>query len=528
MTLWLHYKTGDSRFWTKRNLDIEPCLTISVAAGSIGATGGAYVTMDDDGGNVGPQPIKPPYRVPSMPEIARIKPNGFKVISTFAGCGGSSLGYRMAGFKVLWASEFVDAARTVYEANAAPGTVVDGRDIRKVDPLEILRALKLKPGELDVLDGSPPCSSFSTAGKREKGWGQSKKYSDVEQRTDDLFFEYVRFLKAIQPRTFVAENVSGLVKGTAKGMFLEILRAMKACGYRVEAALLDAQWLGVPQARQRIIFQGVREDLDLAPAFPTPFPFRYSVRDALPWLNSVVHDTSGERSIGTVTDRACPTITVGGLQPNACHFKVEDLRPGVVVQGPEVDQRNKGRPIDVARPSPAVMAGNAKKRTPRQFEVEIETDISRQAIGREYDKLNPGQSSDKYFSLVRADAAAPSPTVTAAGGMNSGIACVTHPTEKRKFAIAELKRICAFPDDFELSGSYAQQWERMGRAVPPLMMKAIAEAVRDRVLTPALDRARTSSRAPGSRARSTIDSRPTGAGRRRTARPNAARTSAPA
>lgn len=213
---------------------------------------------------------KPPYRVPLMSEIARIKPNGLKVISTFAGGGGSSLGYRMAGFKVLWASEFIDAARDVYQANAAPGTIVDGRDIREVDPVEIMRTVGIAPGELDILDGSPPCLSFSTAGKREAGWGEVKKYSDKAQRTDDLFFEFIRFVRAIRPKVFVAENVSGLVKGTAKGYFIEILREMKACGYRVNAQLLDAQWLGVPQQRQRIIFVGVRDDLGIEPVHPKP------------------------------------------------------------------------------------------------------------------------------------------------------------------------------------------------------------------------------------------------------------------
>ena len=421
--------------------------------------------LEDDGAAAMIDRSKPPYRVPSMTEIARIKPNGLKVISTFAGCGGSSLGYRMAGFKVLWASEFIDAARKVYEDNAAPGTIVDGRDIRLVDPLEVLRALGLKPGELDVLDGSPPCSSFSTAGKREEHWGKSKKYSDKEQRTDDLFFEYVRFIKAIKPRAFVAENVSGLVKGTAKGYFLEILAAMKACGYRVEARLLDAQWLGVPQARQRIIFQGVREDVDAVPTFPAPFAYRYSVRDAI-------------GDVGRI---------IGG---NYANFA---LRGSVI-------------PADM--PSPAITAG-VHGGGPHQFYVEPETDISKQAIGREYDKLNPGQASEKYFSLVRADAAEPCPTVTAAGGQNSGIACVVHPTEKRKFSIAELKRICGFPDDFALSGTYAQQWERLGRAVPPLMMKAIAATLAEQL---ARGRPRTPSRAGGSPGRSTTARRPKGAG----------------
>ena len=86
----------------------------------------------------------------------------------------------MAGFKILSASEFIDAARDSYKANAAPYTIVDGRDIREVQPDDILKATGLKPGELDLFDGSPPCASFSTAGKREAGWGKVKKYSDKE------------------------------------------------------------------------------------------------------------------------------------------------------------------------------------------------------------------------------------------------------------------------------------------------------------------------------------------------------------
>ncbi len=112
-----------------------------------------------------------------------------------------------------------------------------------------------------MLDGSPPCASFSTAGKREEGWGKVKLYSDARQRTDDLFFEYARILKGLQPKVFVAENVAGLVRGTAKGYFKLILAELKDCGYRVEARLLDARWLGVPQMRERVIFVGVRNDL---------------------------------------------------------------------------------------------------------------------------------------------------------------------------------------------------------------------------------------------------------------------------
>lgn len=336
-----------------------------------------------------------------MQEIRALPWNGFTCASTFSGCGGSSTGYRMAGFRVLFASEFIDAARECYKANAAPYTFVDGRDIRQVTHEDILKATGLQPGELDLFDGSPPCSAFSTAGKREAGWGKVKKYSDKAQRVDDLFFEFTRLLRGLRPKTFVAENVSGLVKGTAKGYFLEILRELKSCGYRVSCRVLDAQWLGVPQTRARTIFVGVREDLGMDPVHPKPLPYRYTLRDAF-------------------------------------EFPMKAVEP--------------------------------------------ETGIAGYCTGREWDKLAPGEQSTKYFNLVRSHFDKPSGTICASHG-SRGIASVTHPSEKRKFSISELKRICGFPDDFNLTGTYEQKYERLGRAVPPVMMMYVAAAVRDQILS---------------------------------------------
>ncbi|HLS55762.1 MAG TPA: DNA cytosine methyltransferase [Zeimonas sp.] len=376
---------------------------------------------------------KPSYRVPSMAEIAEIPWNGYRVVSTFSGAGGSCLGFRMAGYRVVWASEFVPAAQETYRANH-PDTILDTRDIRQVTAEDILSATGLAVGELDVFEGSPPCASFSTAGKREAGWGKVKAYSDTKQRVDDLFFEYARLLRDLQPRVFVAENVSGLVKGTAKGYFKEILRELRACGYVVEARLLDAQWLGVPQTRQRLIFQGVREDLGCRPAWPEPLPYRYSVRDALPWIRAVQHSRGWKPS-----DEPCPTIVQTGA---------------------------------LLSPTARFSGGTY---------VEAETDISRFAIGAEWEKLKPGEKSERYFNLVRVHPDRPSPTITQTGGEPSA-AGPTHPYERRKFTIGELKRICAFPDDFLLTGTYEQQWERLGRAVPPVMMYHVARVIRDEIL----------------------------------------------
>jgi len=359
-----------------------------------------------------------------MAEIAALPWNGMSVVSTFAGCGGSSTGYRMAGFRVLWANECNGNAQACYRANAAPYTAIDGRSITDVKGEEVLARIGMEPGRLDVFDGSPPCQTFSTAGKR-----------NMQDDRSDLFFEYIRLLRELQPRCFVAENVSGMVKGVAKGQFKRVLAELKASGYCVVVKLLDAQWLGVPQSRQRLIFQGVREDLAVDPAWPKPLPYRYSVRDALPWISSASNDSKGMEGVNIVDCRR--------------------------------------------EPLPVVRAGGGGHQT--GWRVEAETDISRYAIGDEWDKLAPGEHSDRFFSLQKPHLDKPCPSVTQLAGSPS-VAGVCHPTERRKFSIAELRRICGFPDDFGLVGSYVEQWARLGNAVPPVMMATVARCVAGNLL----------------------------------------------
>src|SRR5882672_5200454 len=130
-------------------------------------------------------------KIPSMKQInAKTKP--YTGVSFFAGCGGSSTGHKAAGINILYANEFIEPARESYKLNA-PTTIVDGRDIRLVNPKDVLKQIGLKKGELDLMDFSPPCKSFSTAGKGSKGWNKEAHYSDgVHQRTDDLFDEGIR------------------------------------------------------------------------------------------------------------------------------------------------------------------------------------------------------------------------------------------------------------------------------------------------------------------------------------------------
>lgn len=351
------------------------------------------------------------YQVMPMSKVRELAgSNGYKMISTFSGCGGACLGYEMAGFDVLWANEFISEARETYSANH-PGVILDGNDIRNVTADEILKAINLEKGELDFLEGSPPCSPFSTAGKLDKLWGKVKQYSDSEQRADDLFFEFTRLVDEIQPKVFAAENVSGLVKGKAVGYFRQILRTLRASGYQVEARLLDASYLGVPQARQRIIFVGVRNDLGISPKFPQPENKRFTVQDV---LDSV----------------------------------------------PQIELTN-GEYLDP--------------------ETNYPIGLEKYAVGKEWEKTKLGQSSEKYFQLVRPALDKPVGTITATAGV-VGAASVTHPLQKRKFTLEELRALSSFPADFILTGTYQQRAERIGRSVPPYMSKAIGEVIANEIL----------------------------------------------
>ena len=171
------------------------------------------------------------------------------VISLFAGCGGSSLGYSMAGYRELLAVEWDDHAVATFKLNFPEVPVYHG-NIAKLSVEECLRLAGIGPGELDVLDGSPPCQGFSTAGKRRMDDGRNT-----------LFREYVRLLRGLRPKILIMENVSGMVKGKMKLIFAEILKELKESGYHVSARLMNAMYYGVPQSRQRMIFVGVREDI---------------------------------------------------------------------------------------------------------------------------------------------------------------------------------------------------------------------------------------------------------------------------
>jgi DNA (cytosine-5)-methyltransferase 1 len=399
-----------------------------------------------------------------MADVARSRGTaGLTVVSTFSGCGGSCLGFEMAGYRVLWANEFLPIAQESYAANH-PETLLDRRDIRRVEASQILDAIGLKPGELDVFNGSPPCQAFSTVGQRNKGWGKLRDYGNgVQQKNENLFFEYVRLLKGLRPRAFVAENVSGLTRGFALGFFKEIMRALEGAGYAVRCKVLDAQWLGVPQTRQRAIFCGVRKDIGFEPEFPKPLPYQYTLRDVLPGLLKVSQISSGQFAPKEqVLEKPCPCILSAVTE--ASKFKVIDR----VVH----DTGNPGYSMGEVtnRPCPAIVAQGIRELHIYERDTALSPKLERQWADR---ALRQSRQFGDSQRLICPAPGQPAPAILTNAGM------FAHPKEPRRFTIDECKMICSFPADYFLAGSYAKQWARLGNAVPPMMMRAIAGTLRD-------------------------------------------------
>lgn len=174
------------------------------------------------------------------------------VFSCFSCGGGSTMGYKRAGFKVIGNVEIDPKINAMYVKNHHPkyNFEMDLREFNKRDDL---------PDELfhlDILDGSPPCTTFSHAGKREKSWGVKKKFREgqKEQRLDDLFFVFLETVKKLQPKIVIAENVAGLIHGNAKGYVNKIINGFKELGYDVQLFKLNAALMDTPLYRERVFF----------------------------------------------------------------------------------------------------------------------------------------------------------------------------------------------------------------------------------------------------------------------------------
>lgn len=195
-----------------------------------------------------------------LSDLLDVPKNRRKVFSCFHCGGGSTMGYKLAGYDVLGGVEIDPEMMKIYRTNHNPthSYLMGVQEFNKIPNDKLPKELF----NLDILDGSPPCSSFSMAGSREKKWGEAHKFREGQsvQVLDDLFFHFIDTARKLQPKIVIAENVKGLIIGKAKGYVKQIVQMFNHAGYDVQLFLLNAAFMGVPQKRERTFFVARKKD----------------------------------------------------------------------------------------------------------------------------------------------------------------------------------------------------------------------------------------------------------------------------
>lgn len=361
--------------------------------------------------------------------------SGWTAIDLFCGAGGLSEGFRQAGAHVL-AGQDIDATFGDTFANThSEATFVHG-PIQSVSADHLLAAAGCQAGEVDVLIGGPPCQGYSVY-NHQRG---------VDDPRAGLFKEYLRLVEAIQPRWLVMENVTGITSIAGGGIVREIQSGMRRLGYRVDMKLLKAEEYGVPQERRRVFFIATKEE-HCPILFPSPTHG--------PELDAFV----------TVWDAISdlPMLSNG-----------EDHGP----------QRYKSRPQN---PYQALLRGDRRQvsnhSAPRLSRVNLERmrhippggswrDIPFELLPAGMKKAKRSDHTKRYGRPAKTDLAC---TILTKCDVHWG--AYIHPTQDRSFSVREAARLQAFPDFFEFSGSRTEQYVQVGNAVPPLLGKAVAQAI---------------------------------------------------
>ena len=374
----------------------------------------------------------------------------FTYISFFAGGGGSSAGYKLAGGDCRFVNEFQQVAVDTYLENW-PNTPHICGDIKNVTGKQIMEMTGLKVGELDILDGSPPCPPFSMSGTKQKGWGKEKTAYGMKQKNiEDLTWEMIRIAGEMMPKVIVCENVKGLTMDYAKDHLNRMVTDFEALGYTTEFKVLNGIHFGVPQKRQRVFIISVRNDVmdDIG----------------MPWM--VVYN-------GNIFPD--PNVDEEPTLEDA----IGDLR---------LDNENSVEAVELCE----AMKKSAKykwlKRLPKNPDkvVSVGDDVvgpwwdkviaHRKKIGKEL----PERKSSFYQSR-RVPWNQASHTLSEQG-LQTSLAVHLHAEEDRVYTCKESKRLMTLPEDYKLTGTLNERLARMGLMVAPMCMKYVAESIYEKVL----------------------------------------------
>lgn len=370
-----------------------------------------------------------------------------KAISLFCGAGGCSLGFNNAGYNIVYASDIDSAAVQTYKTNF-PETTVHEKDIQELDCTQLLKDLKLKKGELDILIGGPPCQGFSTAGTR--FWDDPR---------NQLLKEYVRCLTEIRPKWFLMENVEGLLTTKGGEYVYEAAQAFIDLGYNIRIDKIYAHEFGVPQRRKRVLIIGNRLGFD----FELPIPL--SPATGRIFKNSSV--TLSDALINLPKPGSDKEAIINyDFQSNSQLFEFYQTKTNNVSEHftPYLNGIHLER-IKILR------QGQTMKDLPEHLQHES---FKKRAFRRVMDGTPSKKRGGAPSGLKRLFANQPSLTITSAATRE-----FIHPIEDRTLTIRECARIQTFPDHFEFKGSQSQKVKQIGNAIPPLLAQVFANHIKE-------------------------------------------------
>lgn len=385
-------------------------------------------------------------KTPRLKRPTTPKPGQPTAIDLFSGAGGITLGLSNAGFNVVFCSDIDSACEATHLRNF-PNIPFARTEIQKLRGKDILKAAGLKAGELDLLIGGPPCQGFSIIGQRE-----------IWDPRNGLFHEFLRIAKELKPRCVVIENVTGLATLEKGAILREIGRAFNDAGYSVECAELLAAQYGVPQMRWRMFFIGWRFDEDKRGGFPLPTHGKAGIGDLVP--NRTI---SPEQSAGFVTIAEAigdlPIIEGGEIATAYRRAPQSDyqeaMRAGAKKVANHYAARLSKQNLDRIR---FLKPGQDWRDLPHHLLPAGMQRALRKDHTRRYRRMQWGGIARSIITRFR--------------DPKSGE--YIHPEQHRTISIREAARIQSFPDWFVFEGSYSEQYDQVGNAVPPLLARAVA------------------------------------------------------
>ncbi len=377
-------------------------------------------------------------------------------IDLFAGAGGLSEGLGQAGFTVMAASEINHVYADTFEANHREALVYQ-QDIHDLTTKQVLRDTGMKRGELDLLAGGPPCQGFSI----------NAPVRSSDDRRNDLYIQFLRFVEALQPKAVLVENVPGIVSMEKGAVVESIYQAFGDLGYQLHHMILYAAHYGVPQMRWRTIFLGSRRDVPL-PQFPYP-----------------THEANGRGNFTGSRELCFNLYPAGGLFDNGLlHFTtveeaMSDLPALATGEGSEecdYSERPQCKYQEYCRDGSTLLFNH---RAPGLHPINMERmkyvkpggswrDIPFELLPK---GLQRARRSDHTRRYGRLDPKGLSTTIMTKCDPHWGT--FFHYNQDRVITVREAARLQSFPDRFRFNGSLVQQYQQVGNAVPPLLGKAI-------------------------------------------------------